>query len=79
MSILNYETATCDRCGIVEDLRPYERGWAWGKTFYQQVNGPLWNVPPSASKPPKSADICPRCLTDLHAWWNSKKSKEQQP
>jgi len=65
------EVMTCDRCKGIEEIRRSDQMYRWGQIGYREVNGPRWVALRPGVENTARADICPKCLDELHRWWEA--------
>lgn len=68
MSKATITIMTCDRCGVKEEIRRPEQGYAWGRINFAQVNGHIWVGSPM-HKTPDFADMCQSCMQAADGFW----------
>jgi hypothetical protein len=70
MAEATFKVMTCDRCGVVEELRHPYSGYDWGKILARECNGPM-NIGTTAANATVTAgrDLCPACLRALDLWF----------
>jgi len=66
MAIVQYLKVRCDRCRFESEMKFDAMRDAWGRLEARETNGPF----AIESSHHGMADICPRCMVTLAAWWN---------